>query len=253
MLFGPKYDRPGPGVSKDQPRKKGLARLLELLGRDFSSYWLAGGLAAVCFVPTAVCLFLTFSTDALLFALLGSAFGALGGPALAALYDTVLRTLRDEPGYWWHTYKKAFLRNAKAALLPGVCTAAMFSFALYGGWLLLRAGNLPLTVLLLVGAFLCTALLSFYWAQLVLLELPWGTVLRNSLLLTLGYLPRAAGAALLKLAYWAAAALFFPWSGLVFVLTGLWLPVCLALLTVYPILDKSFALEARIAQKRDAK
>lgn len=246
-----KFERPGPGVSKDMPRKKGPARLLELLERDFVSYWLAGALAAVCFAPTAACLFAAFCTNALLFVWLGSAFGALGGPALAALYDTVLRTLRDEPGYWWHVYKQAFCRNARAAFLPGVCTATVFCFDTYCGWLLLRAGDLPAAVFLLTGTLLCIPLLSFYWAQLVLLELPGHVILRNALLLTLSCLPRAAGAALLQLIYWLAAILFFPWSGLVFLLTGPWLPVWLALATLYPALDRGFSLEERIAEKRN--
>lgn len=27
--------------------------------------------------------------------------GWLVGPALTGLYDTILRALRDEPGFWW--------------------------------------------------------------------------------------------------------------------------------------------------------
>ena len=40
----------------------------------------------------------------------------LAGPVLAGMYDTVLRALRDEAGYWWTTYRKAFKQNFKAIL-----------------------------------------------------------------------------------------------------------------------------------------
>ena len=46
--------------------------------------------------------------------------GILAGPVLAGMYDTVLRALRDEAGYWWTTYRKAFKQNFKASILPGV-------------------------------------------------------------------------------------------------------------------------------------
>ena len=35
-------------------------------------------------------------------------------------YDTVLRALRDEAGYWWTTYRRAFRQNFKASILPGI-------------------------------------------------------------------------------------------------------------------------------------
>ena len=44
-LFTRNFDKPGPGVSPDAPRKKGAARFFEILGRDFSTIWLAGILA----------------------------------------------------------------------------------------------------------------------------------------------------------------------------------------------------------------
>ena len=44
-LFNMHYDRPGPGVDPDTPRKKGAARFLEVLGRDMTSFWLASFLA----------------------------------------------------------------------------------------------------------------------------------------------------------------------------------------------------------------
>ena len=41
-LFNMHYDRPGPGVNPDTPRKKGAARFAEVLGRDMLSFWCAG-------------------------------------------------------------------------------------------------------------------------------------------------------------------------------------------------------------------
>ncbi len=50
-LFHSNFDKPGPGVAPDAPRKKGAARFFEILGRDFSTIWLAGILALVSSLP----------------------------------------------------------------------------------------------------------------------------------------------------------------------------------------------------------
>ncbi len=52
-LFTRNFDKPGPGVSPDAPRKKGAARFFEILGRDFSTIWLAGILAMLGGLPFA--------------------------------------------------------------------------------------------------------------------------------------------------------------------------------------------------------
>ena len=44
----------------------------------------------------------------------------LVGPALTGLYDTILRALRDEPGFWWHTYKRVWKQSFKSSFLPGM-------------------------------------------------------------------------------------------------------------------------------------
>ncbi len=254
MLFGNNYNRPGPGVSKDAPRKKGLARLFELLARDFAAYWRAGFLAGLSLVPTAVCLFLAIDTRALIFVLAGGAFGALAGPAQVALYDTVLRTLRDEPGYWWYVYRRSFRRNARSAVMPGVVSMLLLCLEIYCATLLLASGGGTgaVWVCLLLCAFLLSARVPLYWAQLALLELSAVDLLRNCVLLLFAYLPRTAGGALLQLAYWAAVVLLFPASMVVFAVTGFWLPVLLAVFTMYPPMNKSFDLEARVATKQKA-
>ena len=46
MLFGREYMPEGAGVDPDAPRKKGAARLLEILSRDLDGIFLSGVLAA---------------------------------------------------------------------------------------------------------------------------------------------------------------------------------------------------------------
>ena len=52
-FFSNRYTREGPGVPKDAPPKKGLARFWEVLARDWGDLWKAGTLLVVCCIPLA--------------------------------------------------------------------------------------------------------------------------------------------------------------------------------------------------------
>lgn len=54
MLFGREYMPEGAGISPDTPRKKGAARLWEILSRDLDGIFLSGALALLACVPVAV-------------------------------------------------------------------------------------------------------------------------------------------------------------------------------------------------------
>ena len=111
----------GHGVEKDAPRKTGVKRFFELVGRDMNGMFLANLLTCAGFLPVICLVYIGFLASSLPVMVLSAAVGGiLAGPALAGMYDTVLRALRDEAGYWWMTYRKAFRRNFKASILPGV-------------------------------------------------------------------------------------------------------------------------------------
>ena len=123
-----RFTRPGPGVRPDAPRKKGVARLAEIMGRDMWNFFRAGFLAFLGCLPFIIGMFFAVETHALLFMLLAGIIGGLiAGPELSAMADTVLRSLRDEPGYWWETYRRVWKRNARESLVPGMLTGLVLS------------------------------------------------------------------------------------------------------------------------------
>ena len=81
--------------------------------------------------------------------------------------------------------------------------------------------------------------------QVALLDLSFAGLLKNSLMLFLGYLPRSGLGLLWQLLYWGAVALFWPISSFVLILTSLWLPCLLSLMAIYPALEKSFDIEKK--------
>ena len=215
-LFTRNFDKPGPGVSPDAPRKKGAARFFEILGRDFSTIWLAGILAMLGGLPFAAGVWFAVETHSLVpLVIAGVLGGMIAAPQIVGLNDTILRTLRDEPGYWWETYRRTWKRNLKESLLPGA---------------------------------VCGLLL----AMEILLDLSFAGLLKNSLMLFLGYLPRSGLGLLWQLLYWGAVALFWPISSFVLILTSLWLPCLLSLMAIYPALEKSFDIEKKIKAIREA-
>lgn len=252
-LFHQNFDKPGPGVSPDAPRKKGAARFFEILGRDFSTIWMAGLLALISSLPFALLLWFAVSTHSLLPML---AAGILGGmiaaPQIVGLNDTILRSLRDEPGFWWATYRRAWKRNVKASLLPGAVCGLLLAMEIFTAFHLDISQSVVPAVAVLVALILLAGIAQYIYAQVALVEVSFGGLLKNALLLFLGYLPRSALGVLWQGIYWAAVALFWPVSSFAVILCSLWLPCLLNLMAIYPALDKSFDLEKTIKAMRDA-
>ena len=107
----------GKGVEKDAPRKTGVGRFFELVGRDMNGMFLANLLACIGFLPVICLVYIGFLANSLPVMLASAVVGGiLAGPALAGMYDTVLRALRDEAGYWWVTYRRASSATSRPAL-----------------------------------------------------------------------------------------------------------------------------------------
>lgn len=250
-LFNMHYDRPGPGVNPDTPRKKGAARFAEVLGRDMLSFWCAGMLALLSALPFALGLILSLLTHAVLPMLLAGALGGMiAAPQLAGLQDTILRSLRDEPGYWWATYRQVWKRNLKGSLLPGAVCGLILAMQIFAAWHL-GAGQGSLLAVLVIGLVLLGGLAQYLFAQVALLDLPFASLLKNAVLLFFGYLPRTLLGVLWQGAYWGVLVLFFPISAPVLLVTSFWLPALLSLMAIYPPLEKSFHIEETIRKMRE--
>ena len=169
----------GKGVEKDAPRKTGIGRFFELVGRDMNSMFLANLLTCLGFVPVISLVYIGFLMNNLPVMLISAAVGGiLAGPVLAGMYDTVLRALRDEAGYWWVTYRKAFKRNFKASILPGVLYCVVVTlqiFLVYFCFNMLYHGTnvgVPLWVATVLNLLIFQMLFAYMWPQIALLDHP---------------------------------------------------------------------------------
>ena len=124
--------------------------------------------------------------------------GVLGGmiaaPQIVGLNDTILRTLRDEPGYWWETYRRTWKRNLKESLLPGAVCGLLLAMEIFSLCHINIAGGHVAVIAVLVALILLAGIAQYLYVQVALLDLSFAGLLKNSLMLFLGYLPAAAWA-----------------------------------------------------------
>ena len=249
----------GKGVEKDAPRKTGVRRFFELVGRDMNSMFLANLLTCLGFVPVISLVYIGFLMNNLPVMLISAAVGGiLAGPVLAGMYDTVLRALRDEAGYWWVTYRKAFKRNFKASILPGVLYCVVVTlqiFLVYFCFNMLYHGTnvgVPLWVATVLNLLIFQMLFSYMWPQIVLLDQPLGQTLKNSLNCMIAFLPHALAAALVTILFWGLVILCMPLGLLLMLVFGFWFQCEICCQIVYGDLNRVFHIEESIQKLHDA-
>ena len=254
------FNKPGPGVDKDTPRKRGLGRFFELVGRDMNGLFIANLITCLGFAPVICLVYIGFLMQSLLVMIGGAVVGGIiAGPVLAGMYDTVLRALRDEAGYWWTTYRRAFRQNFKASIVPGILYCVIVTiqiFLVYFCFNMLYHGTnvgIMMWVATVLNLVLFHMLFSYMWPQIVLMDQPLLQTLKNSLNCMIAFLPHALAAALVTIVFWGIVILCMPLGLLLMLVFGFWFSVEVSCQIVYGDLDRVFHIEERIHQLHDAK
>jgi len=246
---------PGPGIDPDEPRKKGIRRVIELLLRDASGYLLANMICLLAFLPVVVAVCYGIYGGSLPFtAAAGAVLGVPAGIALLGVYDTVLRSLRDEPGYWWPTYRRALAQNLRLSVPVGALLGATLGMIAFTAYWNLRAnpeGGLENWLAPAGYGLLFALLFSAMLPQAVLLDISFVQLLKNSLFFAFGKLPRVGAAALIAAAYWLATVALFPYSTIFLPMLGFWFVSLLSCMLTYPPLDEIFKIEETLKKRRD--
>lgn len=255
-IFNRHFDRPGPGISKDAPRKKGLPRFIELIGRDGGSFFKANVICAAGALPATLGVSMGLILHNVIITILSGVVGGLIlAPFFAGMYDTVLRAVRDEPGYWWHNYKRAMANNWKQSLLPGALTGLMIAGQLLCIWIVLESQmkiTLMMAVLFCFDVLVTGMITPFLWSQLVLMDLPFASLLKNSFLFAFGSAPRALLMALVQALFWGAILLLMPLSSMLVLLFGFAFITIITMMIAFPVLDKVLNIEEQLNARRAA-
>ncbi|MGM9604852.1 MAG: hypothetical protein ACI3XG_07280 [Faecousia sp.] len=229
-----------------QERKKGLMRMIELLDRDSGKFFKSGVLALLGLVPFFLAVLFALANNAPVLLLACIPTGMLAAPEIAGAADTVMRSLRDEVGWWWwDTYKKAWKRNARETLLPGAILGLVIGLYIYLLYYITLLSDPTKEFWMLFAAMLVlTGIAQYYLPMLVCMELPNRTLLRNCFVLFFSHPVKSLLAALLQLIYYGIMLIWFPLTLVILVLTSVWLPMLIACVILYPALDKHLNLTA---------
>ena len=246
-------------ATETRGRKVGAARFFELLGRDLWPFYKASILCVLGFAPGyAAVLFSTMAASLPLCLLSGAVGGLIAAPVFCGMLDTILRALRDEAGYWWTTYRKAFKQNFKASILPGMLYCIVVTvqiFLVYFCFNLLYHGTnvgVGMWVATVLNLVIFHMLFSYMWPQVVLLDQPFGQTLKNSVNCMIAFLPHALAASLVTVLFWGLVILCMPLGLLLMLVFGFWFQVEITSQIVYGDLDRVFHIEENIRRLHDA-
>ncbi len=234
-------------------RKVGFARYRQILEANYKCFFLVGFITLVFFIPFAAgAVYAVLTNSSLIMLLAGIAGGAIAGPALAGMYDIILRRLRNDKGDWWVRWKKAMSQNWRGALLPGMIQCVLLGMTVFVAAMMLRR-QLPFSwgtvALLIFGCMLVTMIVTVWWVQEVLFVQHLSIKLKNALFFTLKHLGKAFGAALIRVLWWLVIVLFLPWTAFIVPFLGVWYVLFLSVFILYRDLDEDFRIEEQILEK----
>lgn len=172
--------------------------------------------------------------------------GMIFGPFLAAMYDSIMRGLRDAPGKWWYQYKKSWKQNWKDSLLPGGIVGLFigifsFMFFLMGSASVFPSAGTIAVYLLSIALFLLIN--TLYWPQLVLFKQTTVIRLKNAILFLIKHSKRVLLTVVLQMVYLLVFVLFAPWTILLLPIIGFWFILFVSQFLIYDYLNEDLSIE----------
>ena len=184
-LFRPNYEKPGPGIDKDAPQKRGLALFFEILVREFWQLIKLNLIFIIACIPIVTI-----------------------GAAWAGLSKSTTKMARDIPNDVWDDFKAGFKENWKPATACGVLgilflVGSVCGFFLYAEHAVLQ--TLSVMALVLIGS-----IWIYIYPMMTSTTLSFPQTIQNAILLSIALFYYSIPAAVLCLAYLIAQFLLFP-------------------------------------------
>ncbi len=262
-LFKLDVEKPGPGVPKNAPRKKGIGRVFEILGRDMGNLFKLNLIYYVCVLPSISFLVLSIINFLysnlpmmLLFGGLALAFSILVGPASVAMNYLITKMMRDEPGYIFYDFRQVFKKNFKVAAIPGMIYSLILGAQIFGMVYFYLFATTEEINFIFVSIFMLSLIIfwmasPYFFLQLGYLKIPTLSLVRNSLLLALGYLPRSFLGTLFGAGLLLVQLILFPYSSFFTIIGGYVLPAFLNMAWIWPVVNDLFKIEKTMKKRLD--
>ncbi len=233
-------------------RRYGFARYRELLERDFKQMILMDFITLGLCIPYALGVGYALLCGSLLVLIPAAALGGMiASWGIAAMYDFLLRRMRDSEIWFWFAFVRSMKQNWRSSLLPGATGGVFLGFLLFSGMVMWRTGTVSAgnVALLAASCLLVLMVYSVWWPQTVLFEQRPSLQLKNCILFILKYPLRVLGASLLQMVWWTVTVLLLPWSAFLVPFLGVWYIMFVSLFLLYDRLNEAFRVEEQIKEK----
>ncbi len=245
-LFGNDKTRTG-------ERLTGIARYMELFGRDYRRFLVANLYTVLAFVPFGVGVLISWSSSSIPLMLLVCVItGTLVGPAISCMYDAAFRSLRDVQGKATANYHRAWKQNWKASIVPGMIYCVLLGSIFFMAMIFLFAEKFPgyaLLIVFVISVLITVMFFTAYFMQISLLEQRTMQRCTGCLLLLGKYFWKFLLVGILQIVYWVLMILFIPYTLILFPIIGFWLIQFTVAFILYRPLNETFQIEKRIAEK----
>ena len=251
------YDKPGSGISKDEPRKKGVSLFFEILLREFINLLKVNLLFCACMLPSVVLFIIGLFGYIPYYAFALSLIAALPiGGAICATMFCLTRMLCDDPLFLWYEFRRKFKENVKQTAILGIITTG-FIYAQTYLWVSVIFYDVKIGLLSalldIASIFVYSMIAPYVFIQASYIELTMLQIVKNSVLIAVANMRRSIFGALSGSVVWVAYIVFLPVS-LLFIplvlLIGFSFSWLLNLMWIWPTVDKQFGIEEKLRLKR---
>jgi len=262
-IFKRDWNKPGPGIEKDEPPKKGIALFLRVLYENYLDLLKLNFILLAFILPSASVYILWILGFLGNLALIAAVVFALPlGGAITACYYCAAKMLGDELGYIGVDFKRKYRENFLQSAVPGVL-CAVFVYAWIYQLNLLKTGFIALDVFMVLTSIVVPVVFAMFmpyiFIQFAYIDLKATLVVKNCFYFMFAHMPRSFMGAVMGGVFLAVFAVNFPVTlftiplMLFFLFCGFSLPVLLNLMWIWPVVDKQFEIAQTIKQRREEK
>lgn len=257
-IFGINYDKPGPGINKNEPPKKGFKRFFEIIRRDFANL-VKLNLVLLMFLAPSLTIFIYnyLKVGNVLLLLLSIVLAFPTGGAITSSLYCISTILMDEPRLVMYDFWRKFKENFVQSVFFGILYVAFLYLQIYT-WTGMVQGYFPtsyVTMIMLAIAFVFVEMVAPYiFLQIGHLELKNKHILKNGVVIALKYLLKSFSGMILSLIPWFITFIFYPlslWWMPILLFVGFSLSFLIILLRTWAPVDELFSISKTIRERRE--
>lgn len=252
-LFGGGFQKPGPGVSKDEPQKKRFFLFFDILFRKFWKICQLNLMYVLFWIPAAVGVFAFVAGGPnLLSILLVLVSVVLLGPATAGATIVLRNYSREEHAFVFSDFKDGMLKNIKQGVIYSTLSAValvllVISLRFYSGAMgQSLLSSIPF-VFVMASTFILLSMNLYMYTMIVTFDMPLFQMLKNAVIFSIVGLFTNIFTLIVLGALALLMVLFFPLSIFFIVAFVPVLMLFIATFNAYPRIKK-FMIDPSLAQ-----